>query len=49
MKKRTLLLLQLILLALLCSDMLAQPTVHMIDQFPEFVASASEEGAYPSP
>jgi len=45
MKKRTFLLLQLILLALLCSDMLAQPSVHMIDQFPEFVASASEEGA----
>ena len=45
MKMRTLLLLQLILPALLCSDMFAQPSVHMIDQFPEFVASASEEGA----
>jgi len=25
-------------------SLLAQPTVHMIDQFPEFVASASGEG-----
>jgi formylglycine-generating enzyme required for sulfatase activity len=43
MKKRRLLLLPLILPALLCSDMLAQPAVRMIDQFPDFVDSDSEE------
>ncbi|MEA3463135.1 MAG: hypothetical protein U9R49_14720, partial [Bacteroidota bacterium] len=45
MKKRKLLLLQLILPALLCSGIFAQPNIYMIDLFPELVASISEEGA----
>ena len=43
MKKRTLLLLQLILPALLSAGMFAQPAVHLIDLFPEIATSLSEE------
>jgi len=47
MKKRTNLLLQLILPALLSSGMFAQPTVHLIDLFLEIATSLSVEK--PSP
>lgn len=43
MKMSRFLLLSLILQTLLCTDMLSQPGVHMIDQFPAVVAMVSEE------